>query len=774
MSGIDNAGTGRPQLDEQDAQGTTATLNATENLDPASPERRKKIPPDRQKDLLTKFKKKFKRWQDFEGGFIRQFNDDVRFAYGDSENLWQWDSTIVNARTDRPTLTVNMCRIHAALITNEMRRTPPSIMIKPTGLGATGESAKTIGGLTREIQRASSATQVYVRAGISMVHGGVGYWRVLTEWESDRSFNQVIRVRSIADATKAGLDTNAKEPDACDANWGFIYEDIPNDEIPDLYPEMEDEEGVGNTVIESSWGPLSWRMTDTTRVAEWYEREGFQDRLIGFIASDGTEMTEFASKMPSELLQKLLRDRHTRVRPVIRRRVMWYKIVGDKIVDHHEVPGEYIPIVRVAGEEVVVEGQLDRKGLVRNLKDPQRNLNYWVSSAAEQVALQGKSPYIGPKKAFENNPQWQNANLENYAYIPYNDWDEEANRAIAAPVRAQTPQMADAYIKGLQIAEQQLRDVSGQHENTEGKEDNAISGRAILARKQSGDVATYNFPDALAMGVAHTGRIIVSMLPTVYDTERMERITHPDGSQAEVQINPGMKTAQQTVPSETEENTEVTQLNPSIGTYDVEAESGPDFATQRQWAVEAMTTILGVNKDLWTIVGDLMVKNMDFPGADDMAARIRRTISPAVLGDGPTPSEQQLQQQIKQMQTMMQNLVDSLAQAQQKLDDKDEHMTVQAVDAETRRLTAIGNAQENFADAGLEKPFDKVARKTLADVSDDPNLSVQMDGKKAKDNQAVDGDDEAGEQPHPDARKAWVLDHPEHGPMVHVPEEGAQ
>lgn len=157
-----------------------------------------------------------------------------------------------------------------------------------------------------------------------------------------------------------------------------------------------------------------------------------------------------------------------------------------------------------------------------------------------------------------------------------------------------------------------------------------------------------------------------------------------------------------------------------------------------------------------------------------MAERIRRTISPAVLGEGPTPTEQQLQQQIQQMQTMMQNLVDSLAQAQQKLDDKDEHMTVQAVDAETRRLTAIGNAQENFADAGLEKPFDKVARKTLADVSDDANLSVQMDEKKAKDNAATEGDDEAGEQPHPSARKAWVVDHPEHGPMVHVPEGAPQ
>lgn len=740
--------------------------NAGQQLDPARPEQKKRLGAEKERKILKRIKAKFKRWQEFEGAFVSQYKADVKFVHGDSVNKWQWEDAIVLDRGERPTLTINVTRVHCALVTNEMRRSPPSVMIKPTGLGATGDSAKTLGGLTREIQRASRATQIYVKAGESAVHGGVGYWRVVTEWAGPKAWVQNIRVRSVQDATKCGLDVSAKEPNGRDANWGFIYEDIPNDEVEELYPEIPEEEvGSQNTVVTANWGELTWVLDKTTRVCEWYEKEHYQDTLVGYYV-DGEEQAEFASKIDPETLRALRQHPLTRVRPVTRCRVMWYKVVGDRIVDHKEVPGEYVPIVRVVGEEVVVDGQLDRKGMVRNLMDPQRNLNYWTSAGAEQVALQSKTPYIGPKRAFENNPQWTDANIKNYAYLPFNDWDEENARPIPAPVRPQSPQMADAYIRGLQIAEQHMREASGQHENTEGKEDNATSGRAILARKAQGDVATYNFGDELANGVEHTGVIILSMIPVVYDTPRMLRIVHDDNSEEEVKLDPRMKEAFLSQQAPGQENTKEIAINPAIGTYDVEAKSGPDFATQREWAVEAMSQLLAQNKELWAVVGDLAVKNMDFPGADDMAERIRRTINPAVLGEGPTQTEQALQQQIQQMQQVMQSLVDELAKAQQKQENDDERVTIEAYNAETKRIKEMGNAQENWEEAGLGGQWRKVATEVAKDAaeSEDPTESAEEH----------DAESDEG-KPHPDAQRGddnnWYLDHPEHGRMRYEPEE---
>lgn len=763
-----NPETTQPDPAQGDAAQATAA-NAGQQANPARPEREKKLSPEKQKTLLTAIKKKFKRWQEFEEAFIHQYKEDVRFVHGDADNKWQWDDQIVNERGDRPTLTVNVTRVHCALVVNEMRRSPPSIMIKPTGLGATGDSAKTLGGLIREIQRSSTAVRIYVGAGRSAIYGGVGYWRVMTEWTHPKAFDQVIRIRSVQDHTKAGLDTNCKEPNGRDANWGFIYEDIPNDEVEELYPEItEDLVGVQNNVVVSSWGELTWRMPKTTRVCEWYEREHYQDELVGYY-DNGEEKAEYATKIDEDTLKALKAMPLTRVRRVTRHRIMWYKIVGDQIVKFEEVPGEYIPIIRVVGEEVVVDGELDRKGLVRNLKDPQRNLNYWLSSGAEQVALQGKSPYIGAKRAFENNPQWSDANVKNYAYLPFNDWDEENNRPIQAPQRPQQPAMAAAYIDGIKIAENNLRNVSGQHENTEGKEDNAISGRAIFARKMQADISTYNFGDELGGAVEHTGRVILSMVPVVYDTPRILRIVHDDNSEEEVKINPGMAQPYMATPDPNQENTKQIEINPALGTYDVDAQSGPDFATQREWAVEAMNLLLSQNKDLWNVIGDLAVKNMDFPGADDMAERIRRTINPAVLGEGPTPTEQGLQAQIAQMQQVMQTLVDNLAEAQGKQQSTDDKMTIEAYNAETKRIKEIGNAEANFAAGGLRGTWRKLAKDGAREAteSEDPTRETE---------ETDEGNNE--EAPHPDAERGedgeWYLEHPEHGRMRYEPEEGGK
>ncbi len=744
---------------------TAAELNRDEDavLTPGQKPYRR-LSRQRQDELISGFKKKFKRWHEFEGKFVRQYNDDIRFAHGDSENMWQWDQRLANERADKPTMTMNVTRAHCYLITNEFRRNPPSIAVKPGGLGATGESAKTWGGLIRKIARDSGASAIYLKQGENMVQGGVGYWRVLSEYEDDMSFDQIIRIKNISDVTKVGLDPDVTEPDSLDARWGFIYEDLPNEDVEEQYPRDEDEIGVSSAVT-GSINEGQWYTKDKTRVLEWYEIESYSDELIGFVGEGDQQVRQFRSKIPEELLGEILKHPLTQRRDVLRKRVMWYKIVGDRIVDHHPVPGRYVPIVKISGEEVIVEGELDRKGLTRNLKDSQRNMNYWVSSAAEQVALQTKVPYIGPKRAFENNPQWASANVDNFSYLPYNDWDEENKRPIPAPQRPQQPQLADAYIKGLTIAENFIRDISGQQASSEGKEDNAMSGRAIIARKMQGALATYNYPDALALGVATTGKIILSMAPEIYDTPRLLRVLHPDGKEADVNINPQLSVPQQMSQKPGEEATDVVEFNPSIGTYDIDVTSGPDYETQRQWAVEAMSNIVASNEKLWGVVGDLLVQNMDFPGADEMAERLRRTIPPAVLGEGPSPSEQQLTAQMQQMQGVMQSLVQSLSEKQTQLENKDEELTIRAVDSETKRIKEVGNAEANFEAAGLGDVFRQVMGQTIMNAVQDPDPTAM----------AEERDTENDEQPPVEGAErgedgSWYANHPEAGRLRFEPE----
>jgi hypothetical protein len=675
--------------------------------------------PEEEAKLITRAQKQLKQFMDWEGRFRESFEDDVMFANGDSDNQWQWDGEVLQARAGAPSMTINMTLIHCLLVQNDIKKNPPAITVRPTGAGATAKSAEVFGGLIREISRASDATNIYLKASEHLIQGGVGYWRVLTEYEAEDSFDQVIRIRSVRNPMGVALDTDAKEPSGADAKWGMIFEDEKNEALEEEFEKYKDQIGASNAVLQSGVDS-SWANEDHTRVAEWYEKQMFEDQLIGFTSEEsGKLITQFMSEIESEVLQRLLKGQHQK-RPVIRSKIVWYKIFGNKIVDYREVPGKkYIPIVRVVGQETIIDGNLDRKGMVRNLKDPQRNMNYWVSAGAMQVALQTNVPWVGPAKAFENIKAWEDANVKRYAYLPYNHVDDMGN-PLPAPTRPTPPVMASAYISGIQIASQQFKDISGQHEATQGMPGQEVSGVAIDSRKVVGETSTYHFPNALAMGVAHTGRIIVDMVPEVYDTPRLIRISNVDMSQSDVQLDPQAPQAHQEADKQDEENATQAMWNPKIGSYEVEAEAGPDYATQREWTADVMGKILAQNKELWPVIGDLFIQNLDSPGHEEMAERLRRTMNPATLGKGPTPQEQKLQQQIDQASKLIQSLVESNAEKQRLLDNKDEEITIKAVDSETKRIKELGNAESNFRAAGEE---DKI-RDLMGQVS---GLSDQLE-----------------------------------------------
>lgn len=697
----------------------------------------RKFTPAETTKLIERAQKQFKSFMDWEGDFRESFEDDIRFANGDADNQWQWDGTVLQSRKDCPSMTINMTLIHCLLIQNEIKKNPPAITVRPVGGGATMKSAENFGGLIREIARASDATNIYLKASEPLIQGGVGYWRVLTEYEDEQSFDQVIRIRSVRSPLGVAIDPDAKEPSGADANWGMIFEDVKDELLEDEYEKYKTVIGAENAIT-ANIAASEWKNEDYTRVAEWYQREKFQDQLLGFADPDsGAQTTAFMDDIKDkDILRKVLADSGTQKRPVTRSKICWYKIFGDKIVDYREVPGKkYIPIVRVVGQETIIDGDLDRKGMVRNLKDSQRNMNYWVSAAAMQVALQTNVPWVVPLEAVENIKQWEDANRGRYAYLPWRHKDETGD-PIPAPSRPAPPVMAPAYISGIQIASQQFKDISGQHENTQGMQDNAASGVGIKARQSAGETSTYHFPNALAQGVAHTGRIILDMAPEVYDTKRLIRISNPDLTQSEVQIDPNAQQPHQEIDKPDEENTTEVIWNPKIGRYEVEAEAGPDYQTQREWTVETMGNILAQNKELWTVVGDLFVKNMDFPGAEEMAERIARTINPSVMGKGPTPNEQKLQQQLQHGQQLMQSLMDTLAQKQKALDDKTEELRIKQEDTDiklgdslTRRIKEVGNAQANFAAAGLEPDIKAIMGQTTVDAMND-DLHETLESRK--------------------------------------------
>ncbi len=613
--------------------------------------------------IVREAKKRFKRCEEFEGEFRQRFLEDLKFANGDPDNRWQWPAALYSQRVSeqRPCLTVNRTRQHNLQIINDAKQNKPGIIIRPNGGDASYEAAQIYEGVIRHIEYISGAEQVYDTATQFQVQGGIGYWRVVTDYAEDNSFDQEIFIRRVKDPLMVYMDPDMNEVDGSDARFAFVFEDVPRDEFENDYGD-DLEDGAGSALNSSD----AWSTKDHIRVAEYFRQIKTKDQLLMFTdQQSGAQTFARKSKIPAEIYRAVKKAPGTTIREITEYSVEWYKIAGDKIIDRSIWPGLTIPIVRVVGEETIIEGRLDRKGHTRAMKDAQRMYNYWTSSATEHVALQTKTPFITAINAIEGFEElYAASNRQNLAYLPYRAFDDDG-RPLPKPERIQPPQMAQAYTQGMQIAAQEMMMGSGQFQSQMGENENAKSGVAINARQRQGDNATYHFVDGLAIAIRRTGKIIIELVPKIYDTPRIIHIVGDDGKKSQVQVNPN-------APSSYSENAQPDSetvnaiFNPNVGKYDVQADIGPSYATRRQEAWNAFTQIASQNHELMPIIGDLMFKNADFPGADAIAQRLERMVPAQAKGDNvPNPQVVQLTEQLKRAQGALQETVQKLVEAEQ-------------------------------------------------------------------------------------------------------------
>jgi hypothetical protein len=322
--------------------------------------------------------------------------------------------------------------------------------------------------------------------------------------------------------------------------------------------------------------------------------------------------------------------------------------------------------------------------------------NYWVSQEAEMLALAPKAPFIGYGGQFEGyGDKWKTANTNNWPYLEVNpDVTDGQGSVLPLPQRAQPPMASSGLLQAKSGASEDIKSTTGQYNASLGMGSNERSGKAILARQREGDVGTYHYGDNLARGVRHVARQLVDLIPKIYDTQRIARIIGEDGDTKMVKINPEQP---EPVNKIVDQNGVVLEkiYNPGVGKYDVVATTGPGYATKRQEALEAMAQLLQGNPQLWAVAGDLFVKNMDWPGAQEMAKRFAKTIDPKLMNDSDEnpalqAAQQQMQamgQEMEQMHQMLTNVGKSIEV--QDMKRKDFEAQVKAYEAETKRLAQV-------------------------------------------------------------------------------------
>jgi hypothetical protein len=637
---------------------------------------------------------RFGRCESWESRFHGLYIADQKFGHADSDNLDQWPDVLLNDRElmQKVTLTINKTRVHCLQIINDAKQNKPGIKVIPTTNEATYEAAEVYEDVVRHIEYRSKATQVYDKAMENTVFGGYAVARVVTQYVhqnvNPKSVpphelgDQEILIKSVNDPLSVYFDPDAKEADKSDGEFAFVFDDMPKDKFDRLHPKFKNR--IGSQYVGAY---NSWISKDNIRVAEYWRKEHKRVVIVTAIDPTSGERVSFDKDEVPPSMRRALKmnpDAEYQERDADFITVRCYKLAGNMIIDRYDWLGQYIPLVPMIAEEVVIDGQMDRKGHVRYLKDPQRMYNYMSSRETEVTALQTNIPWTMPAETAEEYEEYyKSSNIQNLAFLPYKAFDDEG-RPLPPPQRTDPPRASEAAIKGLQIAENEMAMASGQYQATFGQQGNEISGKAINERQRQGDNATYGFINAQGVMVGMLGRIVVDLIPKVYDTKRILRMRGEDGIMRNILIDP---TAQEAVQKKEDMARREASIifNPNVGMYSVEADTGPNYATKRQEAWNAIVQILSQNKQLIPIIGDLLFTNGDFPGASEIAQRMRRLVPKEALSDEPGQQDMALQAQVKELS----GLVDQLNVA---LKDKTAEINIKAFEALSKRLQVIGNA----------------------------------------------------------------------------------
>ena len=590
--------------------------------------------------------------------------DDIKFAMLGE----QWDEAERQKRLKkgRPCLTINKLPANIRQVVNDARQNKPSIRCLPVDDTADVKTAEVLNGLIRNIEVSSNADIAYDTAVQQAVSGGFGYVRVNIEFADDDTFDRDISVERISNQFAVVPGSDADSADGSDWNRCFVIDRIPLEEFEERYPDADakDWEIEGNA--------FDWLDEDGVWIAEYWRREPVEKAIC--MLSNGDVVDEEVYDENAELyamagIQKI------ESRTTTSHKVTQYIVSGKEVLEKNEWAGRYIPIVPVYGEEIQVENKRVLKSLIRDAKDAQRNFNYWRTTSTEVVGSTPKTPYIGEESAFEvDTEKWLTANVENHAFLRH-------KRGTTPPQRQPFASVPAGILQEAMNSADDIKATMGMFGASIGEEDNAVSGRAILARQRESDTGTFHFIDNLSRSLRHVGRIIIDLIPHVYQPGRIIRILGEDKREAT-----NVKLAQQ---QQQPDYSSIYDL--TVGKYDVVVDVGPGYTTKRQEAASQMIEFARVNPSAAGLISDLIAKNLDWPGAQEISERFKAMLPPQIAGENP--QIQQLQQALQQTQAQAQQIIGQLQQeverAKQDKRIEVEKLKIDAYDKETNRLKTV-------------------------------------------------------------------------------------
>lgn len=633
---------------------------------------RHKIPAgfDSESDFLADMRSKYEWGYSFNEHNVLAGKEDAKFTAGN-----QWDPVIEQRRKEqrKPVLTFNRLVAFIAQIVGNRLMNETEIRVHPDKAG-TKEIASIREGLIRNIFKNSDADFARDEAAKYQVVGGEGFFTLCIDYTSDDVFEQEIKLGAVTDPYAVVMDPLGIEPSGADCQWGFVGDDIPQQEYKKRWPWASEVSFLGA----KNWNQNGfWLTEDCVRIVSYWRMvtEGtkvlalYQDGTV----HDVTDMEEFEYINFVELRS----DGSPYTREVPNRFARLYVCSGNEILEGpHDYPISSIPIYRVPGWELNDGEKVHRWGLVRFLKDPQRLHNYWRSTVAEQLVAAPRNKWLTTPDAVKGHEaKWRRAPSSDDPFLYFNDGEQ-------APIHVPPPGIDAALVNEAAVSTQDMKDISNIHEAAFGMPSNEVSKVAIQQRQMVSDVGTYIYVDRRRLADERCAKNCNELISYIYDTQRTVTIIGRDD-----------KVMLQVINDPSDPNSDVT-----MGKYGVTVSVGPASETKRTLANEQMMAFVNAAPQIAGSVMDLVAEAQDWPKSSEFARRFKMMLPPGTIPeDEMTPEMKQMQAANNQVQQLQQQLEQAMMEA------KIAGQQAKAANDEARARLAEAQAYKAILDAESRK-----------------------------------------------------------------------
>jgi hypothetical protein len=603
-------------------------------------------------------------WNSYFNENITRGKDDVNFTIRD-----QWTAVERSefSRLFKPAMTFNKLYDNVKKLVGEERKNKPDLIVRSLTGKASQDQINLRADLVRTISYQSQNDLVYQAAYKSALMMGFGAFQICLDYESPLSFNQVVRYETIPDPTRTAFDPTALKPHKGDGNYCFRNYVFTREEFFATYPYVTNPVSYVDPYMLLDF---QWTTRDTITVADYYRKEWFP--LIIYKLSNGMVVTkeeweQLQKKLHlqekiaegSEVANILAKDRPRIVdkRQTQDYRVMHYRMIRDQIIDFSEWPSKQLPIIFVDGDSYWIEGRQYTKSFIHEARDAQKLLNYSRSETAAELKNRRREQWMAtPDNIKGNEQQWRNPEVQAGALIAQPD-----PKTGQMPIKSPAWDINQGLFATSQAATQDIREILGYSE-AESMQSRDISGEAKRQRQIESSMSAYVFRDNLNQAIEQGGRVVNDLLNHIFgEEERHFVVAKRDGRTEPLVINQRMN-----------DGTIANQLGE--GDFDVEIDTGPSFAVQKEVALEFFQQTIAANPQTFPLIADLWAKNLDIQYMPQVAERFKTLVPPQVLAQEegkqlppqpPSPQDQMMQMEMQSKQAEIQERMQQLQLKQQ-------------------------------------------------------------------------------------------------------------